>query len=103
MGHGSAPCASGVGKMEICARAVGLDFSLNLVFTPFKDLLGVFGGDFVKSYAPQEGFGSHSKAERAVLHFASKYLPKEQADYLRAGRYSIEYLDYDWSLNEQKD
>lgn len=36
--------------MELCARAVGLDFSVNLVFTPFKEILGVFGGDFIKAH-----------------------------------------------------
>ncbi len=61
-----------------------------------------FGGDFIKGHAPTDGFGDHSKAERAVLNFASTYLPKEQAEYLQAGQYSIEYLPYDWLLNEQK-
>jgi len=60
-----------------------------------------FGEDFIKSYAPEKGFASHSKAEKAVLNFASKYLMKKQAEYLREGNYTIEYLDYDWSLNEQ--
>lgn len=60
-----------------------------------------FGGDFVSKYAPEEGLGKHSKVEGAVLHYASKYLPKKQADYLRTGAFSIKYLDYDWSLNEQ--
>ena len=61
-----------------------------------------FGGDFVKTYLPEEGFGEHSQAERAVLHYASEYLPDEDAAYLRKGDYAIEYLDYDWSLNEQQ-
>lgn len=61
-----------------------------------------FGDDFVKTYKPEEGFGDHSKAERAVLHYASKYLSEDEAAYLRKGDFSIEYLDYDWSLNEQQ-
>ena len=61
-----------------------------------------FGGDFVKTYLPEAGFGEHGKSERAVLHYASEYLPDEDAAYLRNGDYAIEYLDYDWSLNEQQ-
>jgi hypothetical protein len=62
-----------------------------------------FGGDFVKKHKPEAGFDSGgSDAEKAVLHFASGYLPAQDAEYLRTGRYAVAYLDYDWSLNEQK-
>lgn len=62
-----------------------------------------FGGDFVKTYKPESGFASGgSDAEKAVLHFAAGHLPAQDADYLRTGNYAVEYLDYDWSLNEQK-
>ncbi len=60
-----------------------------------------FGEDFIPTYAPQEGFAGHSDKERTSLNFVSGYLPPEQAEYLRTGDYRIEYLDYDWSLNEQ--
>jgi len=61
-----------------------------------------FGDDFVKSYAPVEGFGGHSDPQRAVLNFVSKYLSPEQVSFLRSGKYTIEYLKYDWSLNDRK-
>ena len=60
-----------------------------------------FGKDFVETYAPKEGFGNHSEVQRAVLNFISKHLISQQSDFLRSGKYTIEYLDYDWSLNEQ--
>ncbi len=61
-----------------------------------------FGTDFVKRYAPAEGFGSGGDdAEKAVLHLISGYLPAADAEFLRTGTYAIEYLDYDWTLNEQ--
>ena len=37
-------------EMEVCARTVGLDFSVNLVFTPLKEVLGVFSGDVVAAH-----------------------------------------------------
>ena len=60
-----------------------------------------FGEDFVKGFVPKQGFGSHSEAERASLHFISQYLSESDAAYLRKGKYRIAYLPYDWSLNEK--
>lgn len=61
-----------------------------------------FGKDFIETYLPENGFGEFKTAERASLAFMSGYLPEEDADYLRQGKYDLKYLDYDWSLNEQK-
>jgi len=62
-----------------------------------------FGEDFVKRHKPDAGFASgNSDAEKAVLHFISGYLSAEDAEYLKTGKFKVEYLDYDWSLNEQK-
>lgn len=60
-----------------------------------------FGDDFIKTYGTEEKFTGHSPAERAMLNFISRYLDARDRDYLAAGKYRIEYLDYDWSLNEQ--
>jgi hypothetical protein len=61
-----------------------------------------FGDDFVAKYGVDQGYGDHSPVQRAVLHFISGYLGKEDAGRVSSGGYSITYLDYDWSLNEQK-
>jgi hypothetical protein len=60
-----------------------------------------FGGDFVKSHGADAKFKGHKEDERAVLNFISPYLSESDAEYLSTGDYNIEYLDYDWSLNEQ--
>jgi len=60
-----------------------------------------FGKDFVKSYGTDDKFSGHSEAQRAVLNFVSKYLSEEDRTYLSTGKFSIGYLDYGWSLNEQ--
>ncbi|MDX1566052.1 MAG: DUF547 domain-containing protein, partial [Phycisphaeraceae bacterium] len=60
-----------------------------------------FGEDFVKSYLPEEGYGSHGKELRAVLNFIAGHLDDSDAAYLRKGDYELEWLDYDWGLNEQ--
>ncbi len=61
-----------------------------------------FGQDFVKTYGATTKFSSFTHNERAVLNFIQNYLPKKEREYLFQGDYSISYLDYDWSLNEQK-
>lgn len=60
-----------------------------------------FGDDFIPKYEPEKGFRDKSKKERAVLHFIAGHLTEKDADYLRSGKYDVEYLDYDWTLNEQ--
>ena len=61
-----------------------------------------FGDDFVRTYGADKKFEGHKDSERAVLNFISKYLKASDAEYLRSGDYDIEYLDYDWTLNEQR-
>ncbi|MGB0561950.1 MAG: DUF547 domain-containing protein [Spirulinaceae cyanobacterium] len=59
-----------------------------------------FGEDWIPSYGVEEGFAGNEN-ERAVLNFVSEYVSEEDARYLEAGDYEVQYLDYDWSLNQQ--
>ncbi len=60
-----------------------------------------FGEDFVKKCGVEQGYGDHSRSERAALHFIAGFLDKKEAEFLARGDFKVEYLDYDWSLNEQ--
>jgi hypothetical protein len=60
-----------------------------------------FGEDFVKKYRVDDGFVGHKEEDRAVLNFVSNYLSETDAEYLKTAEYKVEYLDYDWSLNER--
>ncbi|MCI0623941.1 MAG: DUF547 domain-containing protein [Acidobacteria bacterium] len=62
-----------------------------------------YGEDFVSTYGTGEEFPGHNKVERAVLNFVARHLDSESRDYLIKERYRIEYLDYDWSLNEESE
>ncbi len=60
-----------------------------------------FAADFAavsQASAPPPGL---ARSEQAVLGFLARYLGAEDAAFLRAGGYTVTYLDYDWSLNEQ--
>ncbi len=61
-----------------------------------------FGNDFVETHGTEGQFSGHGESERAVLNFIGKYLHAKDLEYLSDGKYDIKYLDYDWSLNEQK-
>jgi hypothetical protein len=60
-----------------------------------------FGGDFVKTYGMEKRFQGFSENERAVLNFLSGYVDRPTRELLEAGAYTIDYLDYDWTLNEK--
>lgn len=60
-----------------------------------------FGDDFVPMYGAsyQDLPGLEGKQE-AALNFISRYAP-ERAATIKAGNLTIQYLDYDWSLNNK--
>ncbi len=60
-----------------------------------------FGKDFEKRYGGLQKAGDFSASEHAVLGFIMQYVGASERAYLAKGRFSIVYLDYDWSLNEQ--
>ncbi len=61
-----------------------------------------FGGDFEEHYLPKRDVYGFSLTEAAVIGFVKGGdVSKEDAEYLKSGKYEIEYLDYDWTLNEQ--
>jgi hypothetical protein len=60
-----------------------------------------FGDDFVKFYSPKSGFADQSKTHKAVLNFIALHVSETDAAFLKAGQYSVKWLDYDWALNEQ--
>lgn len=68
----------------------------------FSPIFKWFGKDFVKTYGTDEKFAGKSEVERAALNFISGYIDEDVAKYLATGKYDLEYLHYDWSLNEQK-
>lgn len=56
-----------------------------------------YGGDFTgMNYKDIPGIAG--KQEGAV-HFCARYLPAEQAEWLKKGGYTVSYAEYDWKLN----
>jgi hypothetical protein len=62
-----------------------------------------FGDDFVKTTTKKKPFIQYSNKEAAILEFVSSYLDKDYAFFDPSKEaMRIKYLDYDWSLNEQR-
>jgi hypothetical protein len=59
-----------------------------------------YGGQFVAKYGTDLKFKKQEPAVRAVLNFLIKYIPAQDTSYLETGNYAIEYIRYDWTLNE---
>jgi len=58
-----------------------------------------FGDDFIESYSTK--YPKHtSEKMRAVLNFVSNYISDSDASYLSRKKYKIQWLDYDWNLND---
>jgi hypothetical protein len=56
---------------------------------------------FLKSsYAEIKKFRQRKDDERAWLNFIVSYLPAEQAALLESTDYTLQFIDYDWNLNE---
>lgn len=64
-------------------------------------ILKWYGGDFTGVYNADRAIPGQSGEVAAVLDYASRYVAQEDAAYIRAGGYRVDFLEYDWSLNEQ--
>jgi len=59
--------------------------------------------DFKLDFGTPEPRGKFSETENAVLSFLAYYLEDEaKGEYLQEAKYKIEYLPFDWSLNDWK-
>jgi len=58
-----------------------------------------FGDDFYSNYHKQE-FNDKSDKQNGTLGFIYKYINDDKKEYLLSDVYKLEYMPYDWGLNE---
>lgn len=68
---------------------------LSALFEP-----GRYGKEFLEEYSTDKDFGDFAPDVRAVLNFVSKYISDKNASFLEAGKYSVSYMTYDWTIND---
>jgi len=58
------------------------------------------GAEFVNRYGTDKKFKTCDPETRAVLNFIAGYLPREDVYFLEVENYTIEYMNFDWRLND---
>ncbi|MCE5341603.1 MAG: DUF547 domain-containing protein [Planctomycetaceae bacterium] len=58
---------------------------------------------FLKRYGTNKLFREREPVDRAVLNFIKDFVSPANAQYLKQGTFTIEYLKYNWKLNDQQD
>ena len=58
------------------------------------------GREFVGKFGIDRKFKDHEPETRAVLNFITNYLSKEDAYFLETENYTLEYMSFDWRLND---
>lgn len=59
-----------------------------------------YGQYFMNKYQTDKKFKDHEPYVRAVLNFITNYTSDQNVYYLERENYSIEFIKYDWRLNE---
>ena len=59
------------------------------------------GRGFVTKYGTDLKFKQQEPEVRAVLNFLTNYISQNHVDYLETANYTVEYMGYDWTLNER--
>ncbi len=58
------------------------------------------GNQFLPGFATDKKFKDHPPVIRSVLNFITSYVSSQDTSFLQTGNYSVEYIKYDWRLNE---
>ncbi|MEE8575656.1 MAG: DUF547 domain-containing protein [candidate division Zixibacteria bacterium] len=65
-----------------------------------SSLFDWYGDDFVESFYDPDAYSKLSRKENASLSFVLSHYPDNQAEQFRKPDYQVEYVEYDWNLNE---
>jgi hypothetical protein len=58
------------------------------------------GKEFVARYGTDKKFKDHPPETRAVLSFITRYLSPEDVYFLEVENYTLQYMNFDWRLND---
>ncbi|MCP4258940.1 MAG: DUF547 domain-containing protein [Planctomycetes bacterium] len=59
-----------------------------------------YGKEFIRKFIINKKFKTHDPTTRAVLNFITNYVSKDLVSFLEVGNYSIQYIKYDWTIND---
>jgi hypothetical protein len=79
---------------------VRLDRPQNVLY--LSPIFDWYAADFPASAGSRKNLSEYSQAETGIIEFVLKYFPETEQKSFLQNQPKIKYLDYDWSLNEQK-
>jgi len=88
------------------ARPDGLliDQTKNIVaISPIFKMYNWHEDAFLKRYGTNKLFREREPVDRAVLNFIKDFVSPANAQYLKQSTFTIEYLKYNWKLNDQQE
>jgi hypothetical protein len=80
--------------------ALRIDREKGKVYLSALFQLSSYGKEFAEKFAIDRKFKDHPPATRAVLNFISNYVSKQDVSFLEVGNYNIEFMTYDWTIND---
>ncbi|MBF0274859.1 MAG: DUF547 domain-containing protein [Nitrospinae bacterium] len=76
-----------------------LDKEKNILY--ISEIFKWYGSDFMQKYGTDNISSGIMVTIKASLNYLRKFMSKEDNDYISNGTFEVEYLPYDWTLNEQ--
>lgn len=62
-----------------------------------------YGSEFIRKYGTDKKFKDQKPAVRAVLSFLTNYISGQDKQFLEVENYSIEFMIYNWRLNDSSE
>jgi hypothetical protein len=87
-------------KFLSSAAALNIDDENHIVYLSAIFQSTWYGNEFRGKYGTEKKFKDQPPEARAVLNFIISYVSKETASYLEVKNYTVNYIIYDWRLNE---
>ena len=76
-----------------------VDHSSKTIF--LSKILEWYGDDFISQFTPSKPTAGNSDKQHAATSFLAEYVDEPTKNALLSTDYSVSYLKYDWSLNQQ--
>ena len=80
--------------------AFKIDRDKNKVYLSALFQMSSYGSEFTDKYAIERKFKDFPPATRATLNFICHYVSPQDVSFLEVGSYTIEYMGYDWTIND---
>lgn len=89
-----------VGRFLSNPLALRIDRGKNRVYLSAMFELSSHGKEFIEKFATDKKFKDHPPTTRAALNFITNYISQNDISFLELGNYSVKYMKYDWTIND---